>query len=149
VLLAKPKTYMNLSGRAAGRLSRRHDIPPQRILVVYDELDLPLGRLRLRPDGGAGGHKGMRSIIDALGTDAFPRLRVGIDRPQGQMDPADYVLQPFEDEQLALLDQVVAWAVSAVEGWLGEGIVESMNRFNRPLAVPEPDEDLPAGEASE
>jgi PTH1 family peptidyl-tRNA hydrolase len=138
-VLAKPRTFMNLSGRAVGRLSQRHNIPPQHILVIYDDLDLPLGRLRLRPEGGAGGHKGMRSIIDTLGTEAFPRLRVGIDHPQGQMDPADYVLQPFEEEQLSLLVQVVAWAVSAAESWLGEGIVAAMDRFNGLLAAPEPE----------
>lgn len=138
-LLAKPKTFMNLSGRAVGRLSQRYHIAPQRILVVYDDLDLPLGRLRLRPEGGAGGHKGMRSIIDVLGTETFPRLRVGIDHPQGQMDPADYVLQPFDKERLPLLAQVVAWAVAAAESWLGEGIVAAMERFNRPLSIPEPE----------
>jgi PTH1 family peptidyl-tRNA hydrolase len=83
VRLAKPQTFMNLSGQAVGRLSRAYDIPPARILVVYDDLDLPLGRLRLRPEGGSGGHKGIRSIIDTMGTQAFPRLRVGIDRPPG------------------------------------------------------------------
>jgi PTH1 family peptidyl-tRNA hydrolase len=137
VILVKPQTFMNLSGQAVVRLSRTRGIPPESILVIYDDLDLPLGRLRLRPDGGSGGHKGMRSIIDALGTQSFPRLRVGIDRPPGQMDPADYVLHPFDDRQKPLLADAVARAVAAVELWLAEGIVAAMDEFNRP--VPEPD----------
>jgi PTH1 family peptidyl-tRNA hydrolase len=137
VILAKPQTFMNLSGQAVGRLSRMRDIPPEFILVIYDDLDLPLGRLRLRPDGGSGGHKGMRSIIDALGTQSFPRLRVGIDRPPGQVDPADYVLHPFDDRQKPLLADAVARAVAAAELWLSEGIIAAMDEFNRP--APEPD----------
>lgn len=135
VLLAKPQTFMNLSGRAVGRLSRAHGIPPERILVVYDELDLPLGRLRIRSEGGSGGHKGMRSIIETLGTQSFPRLRVGIDRPPGRMDPADYVLQPFSSQEQACLTQVLEWSVAAIECWLDEGIVAAMDRFNRPLGA--------------
>lgn len=133
VILAKPQTFMNRSGQAVGRLARWHKIPPQRILVVYDELDLPLGRLRLRPEGGAGGHKGMRSIIEVLGSQAFPRLRVGIDRPPGQMDPADYVLQPFSPEDREIVALVIDQAAAAIEAWLEEGIVAAMDRFNRPL----------------
>lgn len=131
VLLAKPRTFMNLSGRAVGRLRRAYEIPAEHILVVYDDLDLPLGRLRMRPGGGSGGHQGMRSIIDSLGTQAFPRLRVGIDRPTGGMDPAEYVLQPFAEEEIALLSHCLDQAVAAVECWLAEGIVAAMDRFNR------------------
>jgi len=134
VILAKPQTFVNRSGQAVGRLARWHKVPPQQILVVYDELDLPLGRLRLRPEGGAGGHNGMRSIIEALGTQQFPRLRVGIDRPPGQMDPADYVLHPFSKEEGEIVALVIDQAVAAVEAWLEEGIVAAMDRFNRPWA---------------
>ena len=102
VLLVKPMTYMNSSGESVGPLAAFYKIAPGNILVVHDDLDLPLGRLRLRPNGSPGGQKGVASIIKALGTDAFCRLRVGISRPGGQnsgaspaMDPADYVLQPF------------------------------------------------------
>lgn len=130
VLLAKPQTFMNLSGKAVHWLSRTYHIPPERILVVYDDLDLPLGRLRLRPAGGSGGHKGMQSIIDSLGTQSFPRLRVGIDRPPGSMDPADYVLQPFDEPERPLLVEAIRWAVAAIECWLTEGIVAAMDRFN-------------------
>jgi PTH1 family peptidyl-tRNA hydrolase len=131
VVLAKPLTFMNLSGKAVAGLNRLVGARPERILVVYDDLDLPLGRLRLRSDGGSGGHKGMRSIIEALGTQAFPRLRVGIDRPPGQMDPAEYVLLPFAVEEQPLVAQAVQAAVAAIECWLTAGIVEAMERFNR------------------
>jgi PTH1 family peptidyl-tRNA hydrolase len=134
VLLAQPQTFMNLSGKAVAWLRRTHDIPPEQILVVYDDLDLPLGRLRLRPEGGSGGHKGMHSIIELLGTQAFPRLRVGIDRPPGCMDPADYVLQPFDGEQKPFLAEVSRRAVAAIECWLAEGIVAAMEQFNQPIA---------------
>jgi PTH1 family peptidyl-tRNA hydrolase len=132
VFLAKPQTYMNLSGRPVGRLQRTYEIPPEQILIVYDDLDLPLGRLRMRPEGGSGGHRGMRSIIEVLGTQAFPRLRVGVDRPPGRMDPAEYVLRPFAKEQQALLDEVLERAVAAIECWLADGIVAAMDEFNRP-----------------
>jgi PTH1 family peptidyl-tRNA hydrolase len=137
VILAKPQTFMNASGQAVSRLSRSQGIPPEAILVVYDDLDLPLGRLRLRPEGGSGGHQGMRSIIDALGTQAFPRLRVGIDRPPGKMDPADYVLHPFGSEQKPLIGEAVERAVAAVELWLSAGIVAAMDEFNRSASEPE------------
>jgi PTH1 family peptidyl-tRNA hydrolase len=134
VCLAKPQTFMNLSGQAVGRLSRAYEIPPPQILVVYDDLDLPLGRLRLRPEGGSGGHKGIRSIIDTMGTQAFPRLRVGIDRPPGRLDPADYVLQPFSKAERDLVSKAIERAVSAIECWLAEGIVPAMDQFNQPPA---------------
>lgn len=133
VVLAKPQTFMNLSGRAVGRLNRAYDVSLEQILVVYDDLDLPLGRLRFRPQGGSGGHKGMRSIIDSLGTQDFPRLRVGIDRPPGRMDPADYVLQPFDADQRALLPRVVEASVAAIECWLTTDIATVMDRFNGPV----------------
>jgi PTH1 family peptidyl-tRNA hydrolase len=132
VLLAKPRTFMNLSGRAVGRLTRAKRISPESTLVVYDDLDLPLGRLRLRPQGGSGGHKGMRSIIDTLGTQEFARLRVGIDRPPAHVDAADYVLEPFDAEQQALLDKVVDVAAAAVTCWLTDGMVAAMDQYNGP-----------------
>jgi PTH1 family peptidyl-tRNA hydrolase len=132
VILAKPQTFMNLSGKSVGRLSRTLGVPPERVLVIYDDLDLPLGRLRLRAEGSSGGHRGIRSIIDVLGTQAFPRLRVGIDRPPGRMDPVDYVLQPFDRDQKPFLAEAVARAAAAAECWLAEGIIAAMDRFNRP-----------------
>jgi len=132
VLLAKPQTFMNLSGRTVLRLSREREIPPESILVVCDDLDLPLGRLRIRPGGGSGGHKGLRSIIELLDSQDFARLRVGIDRPAGSLDPAEYVLQPFAEEERAIATVAIERAAQAVETWLADGIVAAMDRFNRP-----------------
>ena len=130
VVLVKPMTFMNLVGPAVAAVARFYKIAPQDLLVVYDDLDLPQGRIRLRPEGGSGGHNGMKSIIQHLGTQAFPRLRVGIGRPPGRMDPADYVLQDFSPEEEAVMSQVRERAVAAIECWLREGIVEAMNTFN-------------------
>ena len=132
VLVTKPQTFMNLSGKTVGRLSREREIPPECILVVHDDLDLPLGRMRTRPNGGSGGHNGLRSIIESLGSRDFARLRVGIDRPPGSLDPADYVLQPFAGEDGPLVAETIERAVQAIESWLAEGIVSTMDRFNRP-----------------
>ena len=103
VILAKPQTFMNKSGQAVASLARFYKIPVDQILVVHDDLDLPFGNLRLRPEGGTGGHKGMDSIMNRLGTREFPRLRVGIGRPPGRMDPADFVLHDFDPPQQELL----------------------------------------------
>ena len=93
VVLAMPQTFMNESGRAVGPLTQFFQVELERLLVIYDDLDLPPGTIRIRPGGGSGGHKGMRSIIQYLGSQEFARLRIGIGRPPGRMDPADYVLQ--------------------------------------------------------
>lgn len=130
VLLAKPMTYMNASGEAVGALLAFYKIPLADLLVVSDDLDLPVGRIRLRGDGGAGGQKGVASIIRQLGTEAFARLRVGIGRPPGQMDPADYVLRPFTSEQEAEMAFVRQRAADAIEAWLAAGIAAAMNQFN-------------------
>jgi peptidyl-tRNA hydrolase, PTH1 family len=129
VILAKPQTYMNLSGDAVGPLTNYYKIPPERLLVIYDELDLPFGALRLREKGGAGGHNGMRSIINHIGQN-FPRLRLGIGRPPGRMPPAAYVLQDFSAADQPLLDQVLDEGVTAVETVLREGINLAMTRHN-------------------
>ena len=153
VVLAKPQTFMNLSGKTVGRLSREREIPPECILVVHDDLDLPLGRLRARPHGGSGGHNGLRSIIESLGSRDFARLRVGIDRPPGSIDPADYVLQPFASEDGPLVAETIQRAVQAIESWLAEGIASTMDRFNRPPSNSNEDvqdeQDGTAGEAVE
>jgi len=135
VILAKPQTFMNESGHAVASLARFYRVRPERLLVIYDDLDLPLGTVRLRPEGGTGGHKGMRSIIEHLGTQSFSRLRVGIDRPPGRMDPAAYVLQNFSAEEVALLGEVLERAGAAIETWLVEGVEEAMNRYNRGQAA--------------
>jgi PTH1 family peptidyl-tRNA hydrolase len=128
-ILAKPQTFMNLSGEAVERLARFYELPPEGLLVIYDDLDLPLGKIRLRPEGGSGGHKGMKSIIEHLGTGGFPRLRVGIGRP-AHGDPEDYVLSDFAPDEWMAIEEAYERAVSAVELWLAEGIVAAMNRYN-------------------
>ncbi len=141
VILAKPQSYMNESGGPVGALFRFYKIEPDRLLIIFDDLDLPIGTLRLRPSGGSGGHKGMKSIIARLGSEDFPRLRVGIGRPPGRMDPAAYVLQDFDSLQLPIIQAVYERAADAIEAWLTEGIEAAMGRYNRPAEQPsEPNE---------
>ena len=118
VILAKPQTWMNESGRSVGAIARYYKIPPACVLVIYDDLDIPLGTLRFRQEGSSGGHKGVQSIIQHLDTRAFPRLRLGIGRPPGRMPPAAYVLQDFSEEEQPLLWDVQRKARALVEGWL-------------------------------
>jgi len=129
ILMAKPQTFMNNSGDSVGPLARYYKIPAAQVLVVYDELDLPLSALRLRQKGGSGGHNGMKSIIQHLGNE-FPRLRLGIGRPPGRMDPAAYVLQDFRKEELPLVDEVLAEAVEVIENCVRHGLDVAMNRHN-------------------
>ena len=130
LVLAQPQTYMNESGRAVASLAHFYKVRPERLLVAYDDLDLPPGTLRLRPGGGSGGHKGMRSIIQHLGTQEFPRLRIGVGRPPGRMDPAAYVTQDFSADEEALLEETLERAVHAVQLWLREGIDAAMSQHN-------------------
>jgi PTH1 family peptidyl-tRNA hydrolase len=130
VVLAKPQTYMNSSGDAIGPLARFYQVPPENVLVIYDELDLPFGTLRMREKGGAGGHNGMKSIINHLGQ-GFPRLRLGIGRPPGRMPPAAYVLQPFGKDELPLLDEILDAAVKAIETYMAEGVQLAMSQHNQ------------------
>jgi peptidyl-tRNA hydrolase, PTH1 family len=130
LILAKPQTFMNNSGRSAAPLVRFYKIPLEQLLVIHDDLDLPFGTLRLRPFGGTGGQRGMESIVAQLGTDAFPRLRVGIGRPPGRMDPADYVLHNFDPPQEEILPEVLGRAVDAIRMFILEGIETAMNTFN-------------------
>jgi len=131
VIIARPQTFMNESGRAVAPLARFYKVQLERLLVVHDDLDLPLGTMRLRPEGGSGGHKGMRSIIEHLGGQKFPRLRIGIGRPPGRMDPAAYVLQNFSAQEEPLLAETLERAVAAIETWLAEGIEVAMTQYNR------------------
>lgn len=131
VALAKPQTYMNLSGQAVSSLRNWYKIDPAReLLVVYDDLDLPFGKLRLRERGSAGTHNGMRSIVAQLGSSDFPRLRVGIDQPPGKMDAAAYVLSRFRKEEEAELPFLLDTIADAVELVLREGLTAAMNRYN-------------------
>jgi PTH1 family peptidyl-tRNA hydrolase len=129
VVLAKPLTYMNLSGRAVKQLLGSYQLSLEDILVIYDDLDLPLGTIRLRPEGGSGGHKGMRSIIETLGSQAFPRLRVGIGRSPGN-DAVSYVLNDFTTDEQIILERVYEKAVAAIGLFLREGIEAAMNAYN-------------------
>ena len=129
-ILAKPQTYMNDSGVSVGALARFYKVEPAQVLVVYDDLDLPQGTLRLRPRGSAGGHRGMLSIMQHLGTSDFARLRVGIGRPPGRMPPKAYVLQDFSADEWAVMAEVYDRAVAAIESFVVEGVKEAMNRFN-------------------
>ncbi|RME37722.1 MAG: aminoacyl-tRNA hydrolase [Thermoflexia bacterium] len=135
VLLALPQTYMNDSGRSVGPLVRFYKLPLDHLLVVYDDLDLPLGVLRLRPDGGSGGHRGMQSVIQHLGTSAFPRLRLGIGRPPGGKDPADYVLEDFRPEEEPMVEEMLDRALAAIQCWLTEGLEKAMSLYNRQEAI--------------
>jgi len=130
VLLVKPLTYMNASGEAVGPLARFYRVEPQAILVIHDDLDLASGKLRLRAGGSSGGQNGIRSIIDHLGSQEFARAKVGIGRPPGRMDPADYVLQNFNVDEETLFTPLRERVVDAVLCWLFEGIEPAMNRFN-------------------
>jgi PTH1 family peptidyl-tRNA hydrolase len=134
VVLLKPRTFMNESGRAVAPAMRFYQVPLERLLVIYDDLDLPQGSVRLRAKGGSGGHNGMRSIMAQLGgRQNFARVRVGIGRPPGRMDPADYVLRSFGSQERPLMEEVYDWVVRAIECWLVEGIDMAMTQFNKNL----------------
>ncbi|HXH06176.1 MAG TPA: aminoacyl-tRNA hydrolase [Vicinamibacterales bacterium] len=130
-LLVKPLTFMNLSGRAVGELARYYRIPPEAVLVVVDDVNLELGRLRARARGSSGGHNGLRSIEEALGTQAYPRLRIGVGRGDGRRDLADHVLARFDPDEREAIERAVGRAADAVELFLAEDIARVMNEFNR------------------
>lgn len=130
IVLAKPQTFMNASGEAVGPLVHFYQCPPADLLVVYDDVDLPFGKIRLRPGGGAGGHKGMRSIISHLGTEEFPRLRIGIRGETHTNDLRSYVLKGFTSEEKAKLEAILTTACNAVEAVIAGSFDEAMNRFN-------------------
>jgi PTH1 family peptidyl-tRNA hydrolase len=136
LLLAKPRTFVNLSGDPVACLAHKHDIYLDDLLVVYDDLDLPLGKIRLRQSGGSGGHKGMNSIISALGSEAFPRIRVGIGRPQGEEQSVNedaivnYVLSDFSPQEEAIIKPVIDKVAEAIDCFLTQGIEEAMGKFN-------------------
>ena len=129
VILAKPLTYMNSSGEAVAPLLHWYKLPPTRLLVVYDDLGLPLGKIRFRPGGSAGGHKGMLSIIRQLGRDDFLRLRLGIGRPE-HGEPYEYVLNDFSADQEIAMREAWERGVAAIECFLQEGAQAAMNQFN-------------------
>ena len=131
VVVAKPLTFMNLSGQAVRGLLQFYKIDPADMLVVVDDVNLELGRLRTRAAGSAGGHNGLKSIIEALGSDEFARLRVGVGRGDAQRDLADHVLAKFDPAERPVVEESVARAADAAETFIMEGIGPVMNRFNR------------------
>ena len=130
VLLVKPLTFMNRSGAAVGRLAERHAAGPHDLAVIVDDWALELGRLRIRERGSHGGHNGLRSVMETLGTDEFARIRCGIRRGEIPEDLADYVLAPFPPEDVLVVQEMVGLAAAAVECLLREGVAAAMNRFN-------------------
>ena len=130
VILLEPHTYMNLSGRAVRAAADYYRVGPQGLLVVCDDVHLPVGRIRLRRSGGPGGHNGLTSIIQALGSQDFARLRVGVNEPPPYMSQVDHVLSRFEAEEREAFGQAIARAAEAVESWVGAGVEEAMNKFN-------------------
>lgn len=130
LILAKPQTFMNLSGQSVQGLAHFYKVPLTNLMVLSDDLDIPFGTIRIRASGGAGGQRGMASTIERLGTRDFPRLRIGIGRPPGRMDPAAYVLQNFPKDEASLLSDVLDHAADAALEFVVKGLNASMNKFN-------------------
>jgi peptidyl-tRNA hydrolase, PTH1 family len=130
LILGKPQTYMNLSGQSVQGLLNFYKIPLSNFMIVSDDLDIPFGTIRIRASGGAGGQRGVASTIERLGTKDFPRIRIGIGRPPGRMDPADYVLQNIPRDEMSILSDVLNHAADAVLAFVKDGLNKSMNQFN-------------------
>ncbi|ODA28229.1 aminoacyl-tRNA hydrolase [Planctopirus hydrillae] len=130
VILLEPQTFMNLSGRSVGQMAKFYKMSPADFMIVCDDLNLPLGKLRVRAGGSSGGQKGLADILQVLGTDAVPRLRLGVGRPPGTMDAAAFVLAQFRKDERIEMDLAVATAADAAEVWLADGVDSAMNRFN-------------------
>jgi peptidyl-tRNA hydrolase, PTH1 family len=130
-LIVKPLAFMNLSGQAVGELARYFKVEPADVLIVVDEVQLPLGRVRVRARGSAGGHNGLKSIEAHLGTDQYPRMRLGVGRGIAERDMADHVLSRFEPDERGVIADTIEKAADAVEAFLSEGIDVVMNRYNR------------------
>jgi PTH1 family peptidyl-tRNA hydrolase len=128
VFFVKPQTFMNLSGVAVNSIARKFKVQPSDIIVVYDDLDLPVGRVRVRARGSSGGHKGVQSIIETLHTNEFPRVRIGIGSARGET--VDYVLSRFNRQERPVVDTAIQIAADAVEAILGDGVEAAMNKFN-------------------
>jgi peptidyl-tRNA hydrolase, PTH1 family len=131
IMLAKPQTYMNLSGQAVSSLIRFFNLSLEHTMIIHDDLDLPFGTIRLRPSGSSGGQKGIHSVIQMLGTDQIPRMRMGIGRPPGRMSPVDYVLQRFSPQEEDLLEGIIDRACQACLSYIDLGIEQTMSRYNQ------------------
>ena len=134
LVLATPNSYMNVSGGPVSQLARFYDVPADRVVLVHDELDIPFDTIKLKTGGGHGGHNGIRDVAKALGTPDFPRVRVGIGRPPGRQDPADWVLDPFSSAERAALPVLVSEAADAVELLVGEGLLAAQQKHHAPRA---------------
>ena len=130
ILLLRPATYMNLSGKALKACADNYHIDNDRILIIHDDLDMPLGKIKLVKQGGAGGHRGIQSIFDYFGTNAFSRMKVGVGRPEKGENIEDFVLSPFYETQRELLKEVIIFSVHTCSLYLSEGIETAMNRVN-------------------
>jgi PTH1 family peptidyl-tRNA hydrolase len=130
IILAKPQTFMNLSGQSVQGLIHFYKLPLENLLIAHDDVDLPVGTIRIRPDGGSAGQKGMTSILERLGTDEFARIRLGIGRPPGQMQTPDYVLQDFSIADLKVISETLNRAAEAALTWVTDGLDAAMNKFN-------------------
>jgi PTH1 family peptidyl-tRNA hydrolase len=130
LILAKPQTYMNLSGQSVQGLAHFYKIPNENLMILSDDLDLPFGTIRIRSSGGPGGQRGLSSILEKLGTKDVPRMRLGIGRPPGRMDPADYVLQNFSKDESSLLSETLDRAADAALTFVTDGLEKAMNQFN-------------------
>lgn len=130
LVIVKPLTYMNLSGSCIAPLANFYKIPPEHVIVVSDDINLDVGRMRIRPQGSAGGHNGLKSIIQCLGTESFPRVRVGVGQKPEYMDLADHVLARFAKEDATMMEQVYAKAAEAVLDIVEHGAAHAMNRYN-------------------
>jgi len=130
VFLSKPQGYMNLSGQFVAPLTQYYQIPNERVMVVVDDLDLPLGAVRMRPGGGTGGHRGLDSIQGLLGKDDFPRLRLGIGRPESNRDVSSFVLGKFAEAETELLEKVLETGADQLTCWILQGIGQAMNNYN-------------------
>ncbi|MEG6585197.1 aminoacyl-tRNA hydrolase [Dendrosporobacter sp. 1207_IL3150] len=131
VLLVKPQTYMNLSGTAVGALARWHKVPVEDIIVIYDDMDLAVGRLRLRTKGSSGGHRGIESLLSHLGKDSFTRVRVGISRPPAGWTVNNFVLSRFTDEEEPLIKEAITRSAEAIECVIAQGLTKAMNTFSK------------------
>ncbi|QRY40680.1 aminoacyl-tRNA hydrolase [Microbacterium hominis] len=132
LVLAAPNSFMNVSGGPVSQLARFYDIPAERIVLVHDELDIPFDTVKLKTGGGHGGHNGIRDVAKALGTPDFPRVRVGIGRPPGRQDPAEWVLDPFSSAERAALPVLVSDAADAVELLVEDGLLAAQQKHHAP-----------------
>lgn len=134
LVLAKPNSFMNVSGGPVAALAKFYGVEPERVIVVHDELDIPFDSVRLKSGGGHGGHNGVRDVAKALGTPDFPRVRVGVGRPPGRQDPADWVLDPWSAAERSALPLVIDEAADAVELLVGEGLIAAQQKHHAPRA---------------